>query len=143
MQHLKFSENCCILGIRHAVSSKVQDTVKVRKLKKSLKFNFNSNPFLKPRYDFCKEEELEPIRALVDQLLGTNPDAKGNAKPFEPPQRTPREEAAYPRRQSAAAIEQTLEGSFLAASKRKFARKYAFESSIFRIEFGKLPNSIR
>ena len=32
MQH--FSENCCMLGIRHAVSSKVQGTVKVRKLKK-------------------------------------------------------------------------------------------------------------
>ena len=42
MQHL--SENCCILGIRHAVSSKVQGTVKVRKIKKVR--NLNSTPIL-------------------------------------------------------------------------------------------------
>ena len=30
---MHFSENCCILGIRHAKSSKVQGTVKVRKFK--------------------------------------------------------------------------------------------------------------
>ena len=32
MQH--FCENCCILGLRHAVSSKFQGTVKIRKFKK-------------------------------------------------------------------------------------------------------------
>ena len=42
MQH--FSENCCILGIRHAVSSKVQGTVEVRKFKEVQ--NLNSTPTL-------------------------------------------------------------------------------------------------
>ena len=40
----QFSENCCILGIRHAVSSKVQGTVKVRKFKKV--WNLNSTQIL-------------------------------------------------------------------------------------------------
>ena len=39
MQHSESSENCCILGIRHAVSSKAQGTVKVRKFKKVRNFN--------------------------------------------------------------------------------------------------------
>ena len=49
-----FSETCCILGIRHAVSSKVQGTVKVRKFKKV--WNLNStqilicNPALPPAF---------------------------------------------------------------------------------------------
>ena len=42
MQH--FSENCCILGMRHAVSSKVQGTVKVRKFQNV--WNLNSTRIL-------------------------------------------------------------------------------------------------
>ena len=38
------SENCCILGIRHAVSSKAQGTVKVRKFREVR--NLNSTPIL-------------------------------------------------------------------------------------------------
>ena len=47
MQHFS-KNNCCILGIRHAVSFKPQGTVEVRKFKKCLKFQFNPNPFLQP-----------------------------------------------------------------------------------------------
>ena len=36
---ISLSENCCISGIRHAVSSKVQGTVKVRKFKKVRNLN--------------------------------------------------------------------------------------------------------
>ena len=48
MQHIwiDISENCCILGIRHAISSTAQGTVKVRKFKSV--WNLNST-----RIRFC------------------------------------------------------------------------------------------
>ena len=62
MQH--FSEICCILGIRHAVSSKVQGTVKVRKFKKV--WNLNSIPIL-----FCNSGfHGDAVNAFDGTLFG-------------------------------------------------------------------------
>ena len=57
--------------LRHAVSSKVQGTVKVRKFKRSSKLKFNPNPSLQPRggnRQGSSAAESAQIRELQEQL---------------------------------------------------------------------------
>ena len=58
------TKNCCILGIRHAVSSKVQGTVKVRQFKNV--WNLNSTPIL-----FCNSGfHGDAVNAFDGTLFG-------------------------------------------------------------------------
>ena len=69
---------CCILGIRHAVRSKVQGMVKVRQFKKVR--NLNSTPIL-----ICNPGEAHGARGEADQAaLGDEGGAGGRDAPLPP-----------------------------------------------------------
>ena len=71
MQH--FSENCCILGIRHAVSSKVQGTVKVWKFKKVWNLNSTQIPICNP---VCADEVTRVRRLPRPRTSAPRPHAE-------------------------------------------------------------------
>jgi MOB kinase activator 1 len=66
-----------------------------------MNYSFKHFLYFAAEYDFCKEEEFEPIRPIVDQLMRNARTADGKReRPFDPPGRTPRDE----KEQKAAAL---------------------------------------
>jgi len=59
-------------------------------------------------YDFLKEEELEPIRPIVDELMRKNGAPHVKTRSFDPPGRTPREQAKGDKEKKPAAPREDL-----------------------------------